>query len=458
MITGLYSAWADSIPILCITGQAPVARLHKEDFQAVDIAAIAGPVTKWPITVLEPAQVPGAFQQAFHLMRSGPARAGAGRPAVGRAADRDRLRHRHLRAAAGVPSPAATRPRPRGRWTCWPPRERPLIVAGGGVINADAADQLVELAELLDVPVVPTLMGWGAIPDDHRLMAGMAGIQTAAPVRQRDPARVRLRARHRQPVGQPAHRRPRHLPGRPHVRARRHRADPDRRVFTPGLRRGLRRQGGAAPAGHGRPAADAAVDRERLGRGVPAAQGDPAPPDRLRRRADQAAAGLPGDEPGLRQGRPATSPTSACPRSPAPSSCTSTSRAHWIDAGPGRAAGLDAAGGARGGRRRPGLDRGRTVRRLRLPVPHREPGRRRPVQHPVPARAGEQLLPGADPAGAARLRHGLRGAAVLRERQLPRARPVRGGSREGGRGFRLQGAAGARAGGAAGRVRAGAGS
>ncbi|HEX6381660.1 MAG TPA: thiamine pyrophosphate-binding protein, partial [Acidimicrobiia bacterium] len=71
MITGLYSAAADSIPILCITGQAPTARLHKEDFQAVDIAAIAKPVTKLATTVLEPAQVPGAFQQAFQLMRSG---------------------------------------------------------------------------------------------------------------------------------------------------------------------------------------------------------------------------------------------------------------------------------------------------------------------------------------------------------------------------------------------------
>ena len=71
MITGMYSAAADSIPILCITGQAPVARLHKEDFQAVDIASIAKPVTKMAMTVLEPAQVPGAFAQAFHLMRSG---------------------------------------------------------------------------------------------------------------------------------------------------------------------------------------------------------------------------------------------------------------------------------------------------------------------------------------------------------------------------------------------------
>jgi tartronate-semialdehyde synthase len=57
--------------------------------------------------------------------------------------------------------------------------ERPLIVAGGGVINADAAELLVEFAELTGVPVVPTLMGWGSIPDDHPLTAGMVGLQTA---------------------------------------------------------------------------------------------------------------------------------------------------------------------------------------------------------------------------------------------------------------------------------------
>ena len=121
MITGLYSASADSIPILCITGQAPVARLHKEDFQAVDIAAIAKPVTKMAMTVLEPAQVPGAFQQAFHLMRSGRPGPGADRPAVRRADGRDRVRPRHLRAAAGLQAGAPPAPRSRRRWTCWPP-------------------------------------------------------------------------------------------------------------------------------------------------------------------------------------------------------------------------------------------------------------------------------------------------------------------------------------------------
>jgi tartronate-semialdehyde synthase len=56
---------------------------------------------------------------------------------------------------------------------------KPLIVAGGGIINADAADLLVEFAELTGVPVIPTLMGWGAIADDHPLMAGMCGLQTS---------------------------------------------------------------------------------------------------------------------------------------------------------------------------------------------------------------------------------------------------------------------------------------
>ena len=57
--------------------------------------------------------------------------------------------------------------------------EKPLIVAGGGIINADASELLVEFAELTGVPVIPTLMGWGSIPDDHPLMAGMCGLQTS---------------------------------------------------------------------------------------------------------------------------------------------------------------------------------------------------------------------------------------------------------------------------------------
>ncbi|MGI5130077.1 glyoxylate carboligase [Pseudonocardia sp. CA-107938] len=178
MITGLYSAAADSVPILAITGQAPVSRLHKEDFQAVDIAAIAAPVTKWATTVREPGQVPGVFAQAFHLMRSGrPGPVLIDLPIDVQQAEIefDVDTYEPL----PVHRPAATRAQVERVLDLLATAERPLIVAGGGIVNADACAELVELAELLDIPVVPTLMGWGAIPDDHPLMAGMAGLQTA---------------------------------------------------------------------------------------------------------------------------------------------------------------------------------------------------------------------------------------------------------------------------------------
>jgi tartronate-semialdehyde synthase len=178
MITGLYSASADSIPILCITGQAPVARLHKEDFQAVDIAAIARPLTKMAMTVLEPAQVPGAFQQAFHLMRSGrPGPVLIDLPIDVQPAEIefDPDTYQPL----PVYKTMATRAQIERVLDMMEQAERPLIVAGGGVINADAAGELTAFAELTGVPVVPTLMGWGAIPDDHPLAAGMVGLQTA---------------------------------------------------------------------------------------------------------------------------------------------------------------------------------------------------------------------------------------------------------------------------------------
>jgi tartronate-semialdehyde synthase len=178
MITGLYSAAADSIPILAITGQAPVAKLHKEDFQAVDIAAIARPLTKMATTVLEPAQVPGVFQQAFHLMRSGrPGPVLIDLPLDVQLAEIEFDPETYT--PLPVYKPAASRAQVEKALAMLAAAERPLIVAGGGVINADAADLLVEFAELVGVPVIPTLMGWGAIPDDHPLMAGMAGLQTS---------------------------------------------------------------------------------------------------------------------------------------------------------------------------------------------------------------------------------------------------------------------------------------
>src|SRR6201997_3712847 len=138
MITGLYSASADSIPILCITGQAPRARLYKEDFQAVDIESIAKPVTKWAVTVREPALVPRVFQQAFHLMRSGrPGPVLIDLPIDVQLAEIefDIDTYEPL----PVYKPAATRAQIERALDMPQAAQRPLIVAGGGVINADAS-------------------------------------------------------------------------------------------------------------------------------------------------------------------------------------------------------------------------------------------------------------------------------------------------------------------------------
>jgi tartronate-semialdehyde synthase len=178
MITGLYAAAADSIPILCVTGQAPRARLYKEDFQAVDIEAIAKPVAKWAVTVREPGLVPMVFAQAFHVMRSGrPGPVLIDLPIDVQLAEIefDDDTYEPL----PVYKPTATRAQIDKALAMLNAAARPLIVAGGGIINADASELLVAFSEITGVPVIPTLMGWGAIPDDHPLMAGMCGLQTS---------------------------------------------------------------------------------------------------------------------------------------------------------------------------------------------------------------------------------------------------------------------------------------
>ncbi|MBB5293215.1 glyoxylate carboligase (plasmid) [Deinococcus metallilatus] len=178
MITGLYAAIADSVPILCITGQAPRARLYKEDFQAVDIESIAKPVTKMAVTVREPALVPYVFQQAFHVMRSGR----PGPVLIDLPFDVQMTEIEfdpETYAPLPIYKPLATRAQVEKAMTMLNASERPLLVSGGGVIGADASDLLVQFAELTGVPVIPTLMGWGSIPDDHPLMVGMVGLQTS---------------------------------------------------------------------------------------------------------------------------------------------------------------------------------------------------------------------------------------------------------------------------------------
>ncbi|WP_020671239.1 glyoxylate carboligase [Amycolatopsis nigrescens] len=178
MITGLYTAQADSIPIICITGQADSRKLHTEAFQAVDIVEIAKPVTKWAVQAKEAAQLPWLFREAFRIARSGR----PGPVLIDLPID---IQKQEIEWDASIDAPLpVTVPTPA------PARveraldmllaaERPLILAGGGVVIGEAEVQLRALAELLGVPVQVTLMGKGSFPEDHELFSGMAGIQTS---------------------------------------------------------------------------------------------------------------------------------------------------------------------------------------------------------------------------------------------------------------------------------------
>lgn len=177
MVTGLYTAWADSIPMITITGQAPRAQLHREGFQAVDICSIVKPVVKKSFLVMEPAQVPWVFREAFRIAREGrPGPVHIDLPLDVQQAmiDYDPDTDHSL---PTFPMPPY-QPAIEKALDMLLQAERPLILAGGGVINANASEALMELAEYLQVPVSPTLMGWGTIPADHPLYVGTVGIQT----------------------------------------------------------------------------------------------------------------------------------------------------------------------------------------------------------------------------------------------------------------------------------------
>jgi len=178
MITGLYTAQADSIPIICITGQAVSSKLHQEAFQAVDIVEIAKPVTKWAVQIKEAAQAPWIFREAFRIARSGR----PGPVLIDLPLDvqkQEILWDSSIDAPLPLTKVEPSQARVERALDLLLAAERPLLLSGGGVIIGEAHQELVQLAEYLDIPVQVTLMGKGSIDEAHPLFAGMTGIQTS---------------------------------------------------------------------------------------------------------------------------------------------------------------------------------------------------------------------------------------------------------------------------------------
>jgi len=174
MVTGLYAAQVDSIPLIAITGQTVTAQLGKEAFQAVDIAEIVRPVTKKSYCVREANQLPSITREAIRIAKQGR----PGPVLIDLPVDIQRAQIEYdpsLDSALDIVKPAPSQDKMKRALEMILEAEKPIMLLGGGVIIAEACKEFAELAEYLSVPVVTTTMGKGGIADNHALYAGQVG-------------------------------------------------------------------------------------------------------------------------------------------------------------------------------------------------------------------------------------------------------------------------------------------
>lgn len=177
LVTGIATAYMDSSPIVAITGQVPRPLIGKDAFQEADIIGITTPITKCNFQIRSAAEVPRIVKTAFHIAstgRRGPVLIDVPRDVQTEEAEMEFNDRVELRGYRPVYDPHPLQVERAAQLLA--EAERPVIVAGGGVIAANACQELVALAELLLAPVATTLMGKGAIPEDHPLSVGMLGM------------------------------------------------------------------------------------------------------------------------------------------------------------------------------------------------------------------------------------------------------------------------------------------
>ncbi|MDR1905207.1 MAG: glyoxylate carboligase [Treponema sp.] len=178
-VTGMYTAWQDSIPLIAITGQANSSLLGKGAFQCVDIAEIVKTVSKKSYCITDASKVPDIFREAFELARSG--RPG---PVLIDLPLDIQLKEIDFNIDSYNPS-KSTAPKPdkaliEKAIKMLAGAENPIIIMGGGVILSKSEKALTEFAEYTGIPVITTYMAKGGIPEAHPLYAGQVGIQVGA--------------------------------------------------------------------------------------------------------------------------------------------------------------------------------------------------------------------------------------------------------------------------------------
>ena len=177
LVTGIANAYMDSSPVVAFTGQVPRAYIGKDAFQETDIIGITTPITKYNFQASRPSDIPWMVRAAFYIASTG--RPG---PVLIDLPKDVQIEAEEMKFDDDIEI--------RGYKPNYEPHplqieraadllanaEKPVIIAGGGVISAAATRELIMLAELLQAPVATTLMGKGCIPEDHPLSLGLLGM------------------------------------------------------------------------------------------------------------------------------------------------------------------------------------------------------------------------------------------------------------------------------------------
>ncbi|KJS17894.1 MAG: hypothetical protein VR69_03040 [Peptococcaceae bacterium BRH_c4b] len=177
LVTGIANAYMDSVPLVLFTGQVPTSQVGTDAFQEVDITGITMPVTKHNYLVKDAAKLPEIIKNAFHI-------ASTGRPGpVLIDLPKDIAQTVIKFAYPQTVNLRGYKPNYKGHpkkineaVSLMRKSERPVIYAGGGILNAGATGELRELAEIISAPVTNTFMGLSGFPGDHPLFLGMLGL------------------------------------------------------------------------------------------------------------------------------------------------------------------------------------------------------------------------------------------------------------------------------------------
>ncbi|HEX9093357.1 MAG TPA: biosynthetic-type acetolactate synthase large subunit [Coriobacteriia bacterium] len=179
-VTGIANAWMDSIPLVVFTAQVATTVIGTDAFQESDITGITLPITKHNFLIKDPADVPEVIKEAFHIATTG--RPGPVLIDVPVDVSKGELNFKYPEAVnlpGYKPTYKGHAKQIKQAVQMISKARKPLLYVGGGVLASGAWKEIKELAELMQLPVVSTLMGKGAFPEDHHLFVGMPGMHGA---------------------------------------------------------------------------------------------------------------------------------------------------------------------------------------------------------------------------------------------------------------------------------------